>query len=120
MAVDHSKYLLGLPPLRGLLDNDIKGDVMKEMFKTGEITNLIERVKVERETDKMIVIEGRRFARRSENTYNFFNTYEDAKLHLIKEAGKKVAAAERQLNYARKKQMKLLEKLAEMGDGENL
>jgi hypothetical protein len=61
--------------------------------------NLIESVEVEKETEASIWIEGKRNAKKTEY-HNYFDTWADAKRHLLTVAEKKVAGIRLNLERA--------------------
>jgi len=71
-----------------------------EKYRTGGWgKNLIEQVEVEKETEASVWIKGRRNAKRTEY-YNYFDTWDEAKLYLLTVAEAKVAAIRLNLERA--------------------
>lgn len=69
-------------------------------FRTGGYGNkLIESVEVDRETESSVFIGKNRNAKRS-SYHNYFDTWEDAKAFLLKNAEEEAASCRRQLEIA--------------------
>jgi hypothetical protein len=71
---------------------------MKKYRTGGWGKNLIEEIEVEKETEYSVWIKGRRAAKKTDY-HNYFDTWEDAKLHLLAIEEKYVASM--QLNLER-------------------
>lgn len=80
---------------------------MKVKYMTSSIySHSIKKVEIERETEASVWIKGRRQVK-SSGYHSFFNTFEEAKAHLLEEAQAKCNAAKK--NYER--QQKLVESI---------
>ena len=80
---------------------------MKTMYKTGGfIESLIKKVKVERETEYTVWINGNRCSKKTEYS-QFWNTFDEAKSHLIDKYTRQKNNAELRLEVAKSNLIKL-------------
>jgi len=86
-------------------------------YRTGGYQKEIEKVEVEKESEKSVWINGRSHLKRS-SCKNYFDTFEQAKKHLVTNGQKHITLCEGRLEYAQEKQAELLAKL-EVEEKEN-
>lgn len=68
-------------------------------YKTLSFETRIDKVEVEKETDKSVWVDGRSF-RKLSGYECYFDTFEEAKSYYLERAGSKVISAKKQLEFA--------------------
>jgi len=79
-------------------------------YKTGGYHKEIEAVEIEKESEKSVWINGRTQLKHT-SYHNYFDTWQQGKDFLVKEAQQKVDLCAKRLEYSQEKQAELLEKL---------
>lgn len=75
---------------------------MTTKYHAMEYLNKIEKVEIEKETDKFVIIKGRRSQKISENE-GYFNSFEEARMFLFNYAKIKIDVYNAQVEYYRKR-----------------
>jgi hypothetical protein len=71
-----------------------------QKYQTCSFGKLIRKIEIERETGSSVWINGRRNSKQS-NHHSYFNTFDEAKQHLLKKAQRKIESARFLLQRAR-------------------
>ena len=84
---------------------------LKKLYKASTLFGNIQIVEVIKETDSTVTLQNGRRENKKSSGNCFFETPEEAKTFLIKDADEDIIQAERRLQNAKDKRISLLEKL---------